>query len=150
MSRNQIGGDYKLITTVPELVNDTGLVVTPPPGGRIDRGAAHCGRRHQPRRAPAGGREARVEELSRSCSGRAHSATVMQQALLAASVPVVPGADIKLPSTRSPRGYLRPAAATGSTRWPRGRAAFRLATSWAIWVRPQLKRHENEPRLAVL
>lgn len=78
--------------------------------------------------------EARVEELSERYRNVRDSATVMQQALLAASVPVVPGADI---AAESPPRIPRPAA-TGSTRWPSGIGwCSSLATSWATAWRPQ-------------
>ena len=56
--------------------------------------------------------ETRMEELSERYRQVRDSATVMQQALLAPSVPVVPGADIAA-STWSPRRTPRPVA-TGS------------------------------------
>ena len=62
--------------------------------GRIDRGCAdHLRRRHSRVQARLAA-EARMEELSERYRNVRDSAIVMQQALLAPSVPVVPGADI--------------------------------------------------------
>ncbi len=120
--------------------NDTDLVATA--AGRTDRSAQLIvDDVTQPVRARQAA-EARVEELSERYRNVRDSATAMQQAPRAASVLVVPGADIA--ATWSPpriRGRRRPVDAlatrgsVGARRWRRRGPAWRPQRHVAITIR---------------